>query len=346
MNWLIHRTYLTKDLEEYFTFNEIPLTDATFSESSSSKDSVFIIDPSQMAGLVVNSPASIVDFVQRGNRVWIWGDHDVLFFLNYLQEEIQLLDSKTLPGQILIFNDAPPVESHWFNSLQNIQIDTIPIPWCTAVLPVRGGLVEKVSASRDYMLTMVNKPDRPHRALVWNEMLARTGLLDRGHAVCHSGVSDARGQYQGQKSFNSPWHQFYHFAPSMDLYLDSWFEIVPETFCQDAYLLTEKTVKAISTKTPFLAVSTPGYLKYLHQLGFQTFGNIIDESYDDIIDLDNRITAIIDLTENIINKGSESFYRECYYVLEHNHAQLAYLAGMRKYQLGRLVSQHISALDR
>lgn len=348
MHWKIQRTFLTRDLEEYFAFNEIPIDDIALLQESdvtqleSCKDSVVIVDSMVMARLLKNSMSVLVDFVGRGNRLWVWSDHDVLFFLGSLQHEMQTLDRNSQPGQVQVFNDAPAVESHWFHSLKNIQIDTVPVPWCTTMLPIRNGVIDKISASRDYMLTMVDKPERPHRQLLWNELTARTGLIERGHAIYHSGVKHAREQYQGQKSVNTQWGQFYHFAPSMDLYLDSWFEVVPETFCNNGHLLTEKTAKALSTKTPFLAVSTPGYLKYLQQLGFQTFGNIINENYDNIDNLNDRITAVVDLMEDIIKQGSESFYRACLPVLEHNHKHLAYLAGIKKYQLGLLLTQRRS----
>lgn len=352
MHWKIQRTFLTRDIEEYFAFNEVSLEDiellqdSDVSELESCRDCVVVIDSMVMARLLKNSMPVLIGFMSRGNRLWVWSDHDVLFFLGMLQSEMQVLDSNSFSGQVQVFNDAPPVQAHWFHSLKNIQIDTVPVPWCTIMLPIRNGGIDKVSASRDYMLTMLEKADRPHRSLLWEEITARPGLVERGHAIYHPSVKHAREQYQGQKSSNTQWGQFYHFAPSMDLYLDSWFEVVPETFCNQGYLLTEKTAKALSTKTPFLAVSTPGYLKYLHQLGFQTFGNLINENYDNIDNLNDRITAVVDLMQDIIKQGSESFYCACLPVLEHNHKHLAYLAGIKKYQLGLLVSQRFSTLDR
>jgi hypothetical protein len=347
MHWKIQRTFLTRDIEEYFAFNEILIEDIRLLQESDvtqlelCTDCVVVIDSMVMARLLKNSMSSLIDFVSRGNRLWVWSDHDVLFFLDSLWTEMQLLDHNSFPGQVQIFNDAPPVDAHWFHLLRNIQIDTVPVPWCTVMLPIRNGIIDKVSASRDYMLTMVEKADRPHRAILWKEITTRPGLLEKGHAVYHTDVKHAHEQYQGQRSSNTQWGQFYHFAPSMDLYLDSWFEIVPETFCNHGHLLTEKTAKALSTKTPFLAVSTPGYLKYLHQLGFQTFGGLINENYDNIDNLNDRIASVVDSMQDIIKQGSESFYRACLPVLEHNHKHLAYLVGIKKYQLGLLLSQRV-----
>lgn len=56
---------------------------------------------------------------------------------------------------------------------------------------------------------------------------------------------------------------------------------------------TEKTYKAIICKKPFIAVSTPYFLKELKQLGYKTFSPFIDESYDNIVNDDQRLEAII-----------------------------------------------------
>jgi hypothetical protein len=55
---------------------------------------------------------------------------------------------------------------------------------------------------------------------------------------------------------------------------------------------SEKLVKAIGCCRPFIEVSAPHTLRDLHELGFQTFPDIIDESYDSIEDPYDRMDAI------------------------------------------------------
>ena len=61
-------------------------------------------------------------------------------------------------------------------------------------------------------------------------------------------------------------------------------EIVAETMNSenhdDAFVITEKTVKPISMLHPFMVLTSYNYLKRLHNLGFKTFGEFFDESYD------------------------------------------------------------------
>jgi hypothetical protein len=47
--------------------------------------------------------------------------------------------------------------------------------------------------------------------------------------------------------------------------------------------ITEKTLKPILLKKPFLVVAEPYFLKYLRYIGFKTFNSIFDESYDNIL---------------------------------------------------------------
>jgi hypothetical protein len=71
-------------------------------------------------------------------------------------------------------------------------------------------------------------------------------------------------------------------------------EVVLETLFDDQrWHLTEKILRPIACGKPFLLVSTPGSLKYLKSYGFKTFGDIIDESYDDISDPLERLQAVV-----------------------------------------------------
>ena len=70
--------------------------------------------------------------------------------------------------------------------------------------------------------------------------------------------------------------------------------IVTETvFYYEKLHLTEKIFKPIVSKQPFMLLAAPGNLAYLRSYGFKTFGDVIDESYDDIQDNDARIDAVV-----------------------------------------------------
>ena len=77
-------------------------------------------------------------------------------------------------------------------------------------------------------------------------------------------------------------------------YTQTGMEIVLETLFDDSRLhLTEKSLRPIACGKPFMLVATAGSLKYLRSYGFETFGDLIDESYDLETDPVARLTAVV-----------------------------------------------------
>lgn len=77
---------------------------------------------------------------------------------------------------------------------------------------------------------------------------------------------------------------------------DTHISIVPETSVhptdlQDVFI-TEKTFKAIAFYHPFLIWGHAGSLAYLRSQGFETFENLFDEKYDEILIPTARLKAI------------------------------------------------------
>jgi len=71
-------------------------------------------------------------------------------------------------------------------------------------------------------------------------------------------------------------------------------EVVLETLFDDSrWHLTEKTLRPIACGKPFILAATAGSLQYLRAYGFETFAELIDESYDTIADSQDRLKAII-----------------------------------------------------
>jgi hypothetical protein len=68
---------------------------------------------------------------------------------------------------------------------------------------------------------------------------------------------------------------------------------------QYGFLLSEKTIKCLISGMPFVIVSTPHFLKYLRELGFYTYSDLWDESYDEELDYVKRIDKIVDLCNNL-----------------------------------------------
>ena len=97
-------------------------------------------------------------------------------------------------------------------------------------------------------------------------------------------------------------------------------QVVTETcYAGQKNHITEKTFKPIVLKQPFVLVSNRGSLEYLRRYGFETFGSVWDESYDNLPD-DQRISAIGNLLEELEHSNSREWLSEqCAPIVQHNH---------------------------
>jgi len=108
-----------------------------------------------------------------------------------------------------------------------------------------------------------------------------------------------------QRFFNPAWYD------------DTYFSAVVETHQQGVcYWPTEKTFKACAYYHPFLLIGQHHTLKRLKKLGFETYDNIFDESYDDIVEFDIRFDSVI---QNIKNFSTTSYDTLTQQKLKHNH---------------------------
>jgi len=62
---------------------------------------------------------------------------------------------------------------------------------------------------------------------------------------------------------------------------------------------TEKLAKSVHAEQPFIILGSPNYLKKLKELGFKTFSNWWDESYDLILNYEDRFEKISELILDI-----------------------------------------------
>jgi hypothetical protein len=83
-------------------------------------------------------------------------------------------------------------------------------------------------------------------------------------------------------------------------YSDTYFSLVTETVFEYPYSFrTEKIWKPICMGHPFVVAANAGYYRDLHALGFRTFGHLIDESFDSIANVQDRIDRIADIVHDI-----------------------------------------------
>jgi hypothetical protein len=107
---------------------------------------------------------------------------------------------------------------------------------------------------------------------------------------------------------------------------NSFVNIVTETQFEDTMIFfSEKIYKPIYMLQPFILFGNPNSLKTLHKLGFKTFSDWWDESYDDETDFTRKLEKITEIIYEISNWDIDTLYnktQEMEEVLIHNFNNL------------------------
>jgi hypothetical protein len=107
-----------------------------------------------------------------------------------------------------------------------------------------------------------------------------------------------------------------------EYYEKSFFSVVTETGMDHYLRITEKTFKPLANYHPFLIIGCMGTLDYLRKIGYETFPEMFDESYDEETNVLKRLLMIIDEIENFClldTKEKHNRFKKIYDKLIHNH---------------------------
>ena len=118
-------------------------------------------------------------------------------------------------------------------------------------------------------------------------------------------------------------------------YYSSYLYVVTETFFEgvaqgeNTLFLSEKIFKPIIFFQPFVVFGRPGTINLLQELGYKTFGDYIDESYDNIQDDKLRLLTAVESVKEFINLPQDtltqhmismkSIFQHNYDLLRSNH---------------------------
>ena len=120
--------------------------------------------------------------------------------------------------------------------------------------------------------------------------------------------------------FNNEWGEAY-IKP--EPYIDTYFSLVTETvFSGNDSFRTEKIWKPIIMGHPWIAVANRGFYQDLHNLGFKTFGHIIDESFDSIVDPQKRIEHISHVVNELCSSDLSHFMLQCNSICKYNQQHI------------------------
>jgi len=114
-----------------------------------------------------------------------------------------------------------------------------------------------------------------------------------------------------------------------EIMYDSWLSVVSEaSFSEEdtTCFISEKTFKPIAVGHPFIIYGNKHSLRYLRDLGYQTFSPYINEAYDDLNGWD-RLIAIVKELERIksfTNQQKFDWFKQIIPILKHNKSKIEY----------------------
>ena len=163
----------------------------------------------------------------------------------------------------------------------------------------------------------LNKRGREHRLKLFKK------LIDNG--VLSNSLYTNWPDIKLPLSYELPWAQNYpEYGKDQDIYEkpynDTKYSLVSETNDNnDEVFITEKTWKAIMVQHVFVVHGNYLYLQKLREMGFKTFGNYFDESYDLEKDRSKRIDKIVNTCQDLLSRNWQDIYLQTQSLRQHNH---------------------------
>jgi hypothetical protein len=117
------------------------------------------------------------------------------------------------------------------------------------------------------------------------------------------------------------------FIDPIEIHRRTWYSIVAETNSTGPnFFLTEKTMKQFWAKRVFVMFTNAGFLHNLREIGFETFGSVIDESYDTDENYNRdwkRFEQAFEQVQFLNQQDPIAVYNKLKPVLEHNHHHMS-----------------------
>jgi len=191
---------------------------------------------------------------------------------------------------------------------------------------------------KPYKFLFLNGRARPHRQYLWHKfkklellsqslctMLEGTEIkqLPTRYEVehyQHNQIVSTNNRLIKHAMFDNTWGEIYARA---DPYIDSYFSLVTETVVDYPHSFrTEKIAKPLLLGHPWIAAANRGFYRDMRNLGFRTFEQVIDESFDLIDNTQDRLDRIAEIVSDLCQQDLASFIDSCYSVCIYNQLHL------------------------
>lgn len=307
-------------------------------------------------------PPLVVEQVRRGDlKLLLWFTHEffasgwsalsrTMTQLNALLRRYEF----TLPGSVVMLHAVKNLKEDFLDRLGHHPVKELVefryLDWFHHAYRreiAKGTPVEIApydTAGRDKLFLCMNRRARPHRHLLV-QWLRKAGLINQGFVSYLEAqtLASARETLDAFPGVDAPdlVGNFITDDPLPSLFLDQHFEanlffahnqafydaslfsVVTETcFTEKQCFITEKAYKPIYHKHPFLMVGPKGSLAHLRELGYRTFPELFDESYDEMEPSIAKMQVLVDNIARVAampDAARKSLFQGVASKVEHNH---------------------------
>jgi hypothetical protein len=249
------------------------------------------------------------------------GTNTTIYFLT----ENNLLEYFTKTNQILIISSGDFSNNTTFANIDSFLDITASSYNITISLNQFENIYIKKNKSYNYLC--LNKNSRPHRQALIAKLQERN-LLDSAlwsdlsaNIKISSLVDDFYNDQLSNISINATEHNMSQPAVIINpaLYTETYFNVVTETNFEIPHTLcSEKIYKPILMGHPFIAVSNYKFYQHLKDRGYKTFDALIDESFDNIENNEDRLTSIVNSIDKLCQQDLDDFLAKAKPICEHN----------------------------
>lgn len=216
---------------------------------------------------------------------------------------------------------------------------------------------------KPYMFDALMGARRPNRDYVMMG-LTETGLIDKSivtYRDCFPGgiVDSQTDEFAEQFNIKLTWpyispnldpawevaaevNNQISFITPVEIYRRTYYSILTETLgTGGAFFFSEKSIKAFFAKRIFVLFGNKHHLKRLRALGFQTFGALIDESYDECAIDSERFNLAMHQVLQLSRMDPVQVQDKLQSVLDHNHQRLFELVAETKTAMHQMLRAHV-----
>ena len=178
---------------------------------------------------------------------------------------------------------------------------------------------------KEKIYNCLNHSANQHRTFVFDNLKSK-GLLKKGFVSYVDNGIYLPTNFENPPDEDRDW-RWSTILP--EIINKTYFNVVTETHHDiephlDSLFITEKICKALITQ-PFILVGNVGMLKYLTDLGFETYSELFDESYDSIKNPVDRLNFVLNEVERVCNmdvQELEKIYKSVLWKVEYNRNRM------------------------